>query len=80
MLTKLTDEQRGWVAQAARELEMTHPEIVQIAVDRLINQWDKAKSQVVMEQAQKMKAEIDERIAELQAQKDSVDMKFGLSR
>lgn len=73
-LTQVTEEQRTWIRKAAEELDVTHPTIVQMALDRLIAAGDLERVKEEMREQKKRKAleEIENQIKELKSRKEQL--------
>lgn len=73
-LTKITEEHRDWIRKAATELELTQPQIVQIALDQLMaNNWETAKGRIIAQRAGKEIEGIEEKINDLKRQKEELE-------
>lgn len=72
--TRITDEQRQWIRSAADDLAMTHPQIVQLALEHLMSDdWVTVKDNLLERQKERELEALDQEIKALEAKRDELE-------
>lgn len=71
--TKLRSSQKEWVKKAAEDIQVRHVDILQMAVDCLINgEWDAVKIRLIRAQAEKELAATNAELQRIQDKRDAL--------